>query len=315
MNELSSDTTLFHSEGLRQKMVCDDIHNFLQLLNQPRVLVHNIIRRLYALIYKHSTHVIRTWFHPSTSGEPFLFRVVLTNNRNLEARIAVLTCLVRNFDFDINQKRRNDLSTVLHIAMWRNRTDLIPVLLQLGADPRVVNVYMETPNQSVNYRQQTDTLMFIHTSSCTTDNAQSPVLKELAVKLTDNKAQRVLYQQYFNFSDVLCNPEMYTINLNSVQSTILTHIKGNNFNVTSVGFHLHKHLPLIQLYLPLVYGEIHNEVMDVTTLISFLNTYMCSRYFRQKNKHNNMASLVLQGVNQAVKVTQRILEDFGSYKR
>jgi hypothetical protein len=294
-----------------------DVQEFLQMMNMPRCNITYVIKRLYALVYKWSATTIQNWFHPVGTGEPFLFRVILTNNRNLPIRLGVLQCLVQEFGFDINQRRRHDLSTILHIATWRNRSDIIPVLLRLGANSKVVNVYLETPGQSVRHRAETDTLLFIYTSVNSRtpsryENGREPgkqqQLKELAVKLTDMRASRVLYQEYFNFDTD--SPSVYLMNTLSAQTKIMNHIRGSR--VRTVGFHLHRHLPLLAYPMSELYREVSSDTLDVSSLIFFLNRYLCSRYFRQKNKTYNQVNLVTQGVNQAAKVTQRIIEDFGN---
>lgn len=311
----------------------DNIQDFLQMLNLPHCPQNVLIKRLYSLIFKHSVETIQNWFHPSGTGEPFLFRVILTNNRNLQTRLAVLNCLVRDFGFDINQRRRHDLSTILHVATWRNRTDILPNLYCLGANPNMVNVYMETPGQSIQHRAQTDMLLFVHTNSTTPPTyvknkekinpdkehkqisnsfSVSSVLKELAIKLTDARGNRVFYQHYFDFRPVIDNMDAYYFELKSAQSAILDQLQNRNCKIRTVGFQLHKHFFLLASAMPSLYKYINTDILDVHTLIFFLNTYMCSRYFRQKNKPKSTSSLVVQGVNQAVKVTQRILEDFGN---
>lgn len=301
-------------------LIYTDIQDFLQILNMPRCNHTFVTKRLYYLMYKWTAHVVQTWFHPVGTGEPFIFRVILTNNRNLTARLNVLRCLVQEFGFDINQRRRHDLSTILHIATWRNRTDITPTLLKLGADPRAVNVYLETPGQSVKQRAETDVLLFVYTSSGTSTNPNteaaeqdggSKLLKELAVKLTDTRAGRVLYQEYFSFEDSMDSPAVYELNTSSAQSAILAQVRNKGWRIRTAGFQLHRHLPMIARFMPALFREIGSETLDVATLIFFLNNYMCSRYFRQKNKPQSVVNLVTQGVNQATKVTQRIFEDFG----
>jgi len=56
---------------------------------------------------------------------------------------AELTHLVKNYNFNINIPRASDQCTPLHLAGWTKKPELMKILLNLGANPKLENKYGE----------------------------------------------------------------------------------------------------------------------------------------------------------------------------
>jgi len=58
-------------------------------------------------------------------------------------KFQVLTHLVMQFGWDLNEQRASDGNTPLHLALWQDQGDAAQLLLKMGADTKIKNMYGE----------------------------------------------------------------------------------------------------------------------------------------------------------------------------
>eukprot|EP01127_Copromyxa_protea_P015609 TRINITY_DN4513_c0_g1_i7.p1 TRINITY_DN4513_c0_g1~~TRINITY_DN4513_c0_g1_i7.p1 ORF type:complete len:162 (-),score=26.94 TRINITY_DN4513_c0_g1_i7:599-1084(-) len=83
---------------------------------------------------------------------------------------------------DINAQRTEDGCTPLHLAAWFKRSDMISLLLGLGADPSIKNKYNENCEELILMREKQQNMIWLDLELTSLDD---PEVLECTVIITD----------------------------------------------------------------------------------------------------------------------------------
>jgi len=135
-----------------------------------------MIKNFTNLVQQHGVDLLMSFRRESTKHEHAIVHELVQ-----QGKPKVLKFLVDEYGFDLNVQRLSDQSTPLHLAQWTKQQELVKLLLALGADINVKNVWGET--------------------ACQTKEAPRPVTALLTGAKTGDDIIKLIDERFVDFGD------------------------------------------------------------------------------------------------------------------
>jgi oligoribonuclease len=131
---------------------------------------------LDALVEKHGLNAVTSWESKNKHRQSLIVELTL------RSKVEGLRHVVSKYNMNVNAQRPSDKNTPLHLAGWFKNPDMIDALVELGADPDLLNGYGESASKTIEVRKSFDNFVWLDLELT---SLEDPDIIECCVIITD----------------------------------------------------------------------------------------------------------------------------------
>eukprot|EP00732_Lithocolla_globosa_P005932 Lithocolla_globosa_v1_NODE_6506_length_1076_cov_5.807052.p1 type:complete len:318 gc:universal NODE_6506_length_1076_cov_5.807052:99-1052(+) len=147
----------------------------------------NICEALKELVAKYGKDTVLNWRSSSKHKHSLLFEMTV------RCKLKALRCLVKEYGMDINSQRPSDKCTPLHLSGWYKNPQMIDLLLELGADDKILNGYGEDASKTLETRKTMENFVWMDLEMT---SLEDPDILECCIIITDKNLQEKVRQTW-----------------------------------------------------------------------------------------------------------------------